>query len=408
MMRRDCNTVSESLSEEDKNIVTGEASDVVTYENHKVVKAQMLGVFEITYNNTSLTSKDISSPMIVKLLAYLLYNHNKTVRFNDLIQFLWEEKDLVNHKGALKNLMYRLRNVLKKHLGEDADFWIADRDGYRWHDNIEVILDVEEWESLIKYKASELTSEMWQQAFELYNGKFMSECEEIYWTMYVQVYYHSRYISLVDAYCYYLSEKRRYTDISVIAKKAITIDTMEETFHYWFIYSLIKQNKLNHANKMYEEALNLLYHGEPESLSNRMKELSNVILWKGLEDVYSLSALIRHELEKNEDAELLKNEESIFPVLKISIKVIPNKEFTLAYEKDVVLEKIEKIIFNTIRMSDILIGHSNMEYTLLLINSSLEGGNIFINRLNDNMAKYGKSLKNIKLKIHKKAIRCRR
>ena len=51
-----------------------------------------------------------------------------------------------NRAGALKNLMYRLRNTLKKNLGEE-DYILTGRGTYYWNPDIPIWLDCEEFDS---------------------------------------------------------------------------------------------------------------------------------------------------------------------------------------------------------------------------------------------------------------------
>lgn len=372
-----------------------------------IITVQMLGPFQIQYQGKTLTPRDIASPMVLKLLAYLLYHHKKPVHFQELIQFLWEDKDLINHKGALKNLMYRLRSIFRK-TWDDGDFWVTDGDGYHWKEGLQVSLDVEKWEPLIKAKPESLTKEQRLEALELYKGKFMAECEDVHWKLYVQVYYHSRYISLVDNYCYYLEEQHRYTSIGRIAQRALQIDTMEETFHYWFIYALLKQNKLNQAGQVYDSAVAALYHGESVELSNRMKQLNQALLGEEDADVYSVATLVKKALEQDDQARLLEKEDNVFPTVKMHIQVVHPQDFTLSYEKRVMLEEMEKILLGTMRLSDILIGHNNMQYTLLLINCDLTGSDIFEERLKAKIRYGGEIFQGVELEINKKLIHSRR
>lgn len=57
------------------------------------------------------------SEMMTKLLVYILCYRKKEMPIQELTEALWDEDESDNPTGALKNLMYRLRNLLKKTWG---------------------------------------------------------------------------------------------------------------------------------------------------------------------------------------------------------------------------------------------------------------------------------------------------
>ena len=53
-----------------------------------------------------------------KLLIYLLIHREHPVSVRELSEALWREDEIENPAGALKNLMYRLRTIMKKNISE--------------------------------------------------------------------------------------------------------------------------------------------------------------------------------------------------------------------------------------------------------------------------------------------------
>ena len=56
----------------------------------------------------------MKSEKLVKLLTYLLMNHQRSLPSSELADMLWYFEDIDNPIGALKNLVYRLRALLQK------------------------------------------------------------------------------------------------------------------------------------------------------------------------------------------------------------------------------------------------------------------------------------------------------
>ena len=61
-----------------------------------------------------LNEEAIHSPMITKLLVYMICNKNHIVTLEQLTEALWTDEKSENPYGALKNMMYRLRGTLRK------------------------------------------------------------------------------------------------------------------------------------------------------------------------------------------------------------------------------------------------------------------------------------------------------
>lgn len=83
-------------------------------ENFPKLQVQMFGEFLITNHESVLNTEVIRSEMLTRLLTYMICNRKKSMTVQELTDFLWAEKESDNPAGALKNLMYRLRSLLKK------------------------------------------------------------------------------------------------------------------------------------------------------------------------------------------------------------------------------------------------------------------------------------------------------
>lgn len=82
--------------------------------DNEAIRIQMFGRFAMEGNGAMLDEDKIRSGMMTKLIAYLLCFRKKEISTQELIEALWDEEDSDNPAGALKNLVYRLRTMLKK------------------------------------------------------------------------------------------------------------------------------------------------------------------------------------------------------------------------------------------------------------------------------------------------------
>ncbi len=79
-----------------------------------MIRVQLLGRFSMYDETRCLNEEAIHSPMITKLLVYMICNKNHIVTLEQLTEALWTDEKSENLYGALKNMMYRLRGTLRK------------------------------------------------------------------------------------------------------------------------------------------------------------------------------------------------------------------------------------------------------------------------------------------------------
>jgi hypothetical protein len=79
-----------------------------------LMRVRLFPTLELSDGVQSVGEEDIRSDMVVKLLSYLAYNHKRSCTAQELTAALWQDDESANPVGALKNLAYRLRTILKK------------------------------------------------------------------------------------------------------------------------------------------------------------------------------------------------------------------------------------------------------------------------------------------------------
>lgn len=73
---------------------------------------KMLGEFSIKNGYNNFTHINNKSIQITRLLSYLIANKDTEVSKDKLIDVLWPEENAANPSGALRNLVYRARQIL--------------------------------------------------------------------------------------------------------------------------------------------------------------------------------------------------------------------------------------------------------------------------------------------------------
>ena len=76
----------------------------------KFLKIQLLGNFHLTFNDDPVPG--VESPRLQSFLAYLLIHRNTPLQRQQLAYLFWPDSSESQSRTNLRNLLYRLREVL--------------------------------------------------------------------------------------------------------------------------------------------------------------------------------------------------------------------------------------------------------------------------------------------------------
>lgn len=322
-----------------------------------VVKA--LGKFEISDGIHVVNDEIIRSDMVKKLLMYLLIHRDHAATVRELSEALWHEDEVENPTGALKNLMYRLRTMLKKNLGDES-YIITNQGSYGWNPKIEVELDSEKFETY--YKSAKATDESeecmahYESAVTLYRGEFMENNLDHHWAVTLSTYYHSMFLNAVKVLADMYLERGRYQDVEGLSVHAVQMDKVDEELYCYHIRALIKQNKCELALKRYEEACKILYDALGVRNPARLQQVQNELL--------KMSKSNEAESLENIHDDMVEDEDSVgvyfcgYPVFR--------EIYRLEVRKNSRLGEAEYIVLFTVEVQDdVKINNDKMEQFLI-------------------------------------------
>ncbi len=269
-----------------------------------MLTAYFLGKFQIVDGEKVLTEQSIRSEMLMKLILYFIIHRDHALTIQELSAALWEEDEIDNPTGALKNLMYRLRTTMKEIFGTDA-FFVTGRGTYSWNSEIEIDVDVELFEDCVK-KATQSDCSRAQkkrrllEAIDLYKGEFGVKCKDVYWVMTQATYYHSLYLSVVLQLAEMLIEDEEYHQLEEMCGDALQYDVADENLHCYFVKALILQNKLELARVHLEEAEHILQETLGIRNSRPLEKLRKELMKLMKNDLLSIKEVL-HEATQEED-----------------------------------------------------------------------------------------------------------
>jgi DNA-binding SARP family transcriptional activator len=220
-----------------------------------------LGSFQMTDGNVVMGDEGLRSVMLSRLLMYLLLYREKTLTTEDIISAIWQEEEIENPAGALKNLMYRLRKALNAHWGEQ-EFILTNRGAYQWNPQVEVNLDIEKFERLINMAKHENILDkavvMYEQAIDLYQGDFMPKLTDMHWILTLNTYYHSLYLTCVKALAELYIKMERYEDVEQICTEALKFESGDEQLYCYQIEARMRCGKIGLAMESYDKARTIM------------------------------------------------------------------------------------------------------------------------------------------------------
>ena len=357
------------------------------------IKVRLFGSLCITKQmdtgeEKTLGEEEFHSPSLVRLLAYILQNHGKVISSQELIEVLWPEEEGENPLGTLKNLVYRLRTILKK-LDKDMDFILTGKKAYFWNPDLPVEIDTEIFDK--NYREGqvgdrETKKTCYEKAIHVYPGAFLGRHEEIYWVLSTKVTYESSYNSMVSELCRILLEDKEYERAEDIANQALKQDNLSEENHAWLIRALIGQNKMKLALDHYHTAEELLYENLDIEVTEQLQSIWPLLMeqtqskeknikkiQKELMDDYRQGAFFCEygTFKKIYQLELRRADRmgiSVFMSL-LTIGFVPLKKTAPERRNHLILEAMDnmkEVLLTCLRSGDVITRYSKSQFIVLL------------------------------------------
>ena len=385
-----------------------------------------LGKFQIRDEQHIVNEEEIRSPKMINLLAYLILHRNQTLTFYDMAEALWQEEETGNPAGALKNLMYRLRVLLKKNFG-DEEFILTDQGSYRWNPRLEVAVDAEQFEQMFESAKQKPVSDdevihQLKRTLALYQGDFMTKVADMHWVMMLNTYYHSLYLNCVRYLCECYVRAEKYEDLEQLCSQALQQESLDEELYCYLIKALAGKNKIGSALEVYENACRTLQQQLGICELSKLKGIYDKILKQnksgnvqGIAQVHQDIAeqnpvgaflcgypVFReiYRLQVRKTARFDENEYILLLTLKageyIGSKVSDVNLFRIRNAMPHMVETLKK----SLRPGDAVAQFSDSQYVILLSACTYEGGMLVANRIISKFYQDNKIYRNLKIKIN--------
>ena len=235
-----------------------------------ILQIRMLGGCSLTYGEKTISDANYHLKKPWMLLAYLITFRSQEIPIGELINLLYPGEEGSRPTGALKTLVYRVREILEE-LGipDSREMILVTRGSYAWNAGVPVQLDTDLFELACQRSGSAWLSpeerlELCMSALALYRGDFLTKAAGERWVNQLIPCYHSMYVRLVQTAAGLLAEQERWEEVIQICGRAIQIDGYEEKFYYYLIRGLIRTGQTQQALERYKRAA---FVGDDRTLS---------------------------------------------------------------------------------------------------------------------------------------------
>ena len=223
----------------------------------KTLTVKMFGTFTIDVEGVQMADSDNHSQKIWGLLSYIVYNRDRKVSQNELIEVLWHDYvSKTNPAGALKNLLYRLRAALDQLWpGAGMQLIITSGNSYYWNTEYPVLLDCDEFERLNELP-EDITSDSLDEVIRLlrlYKGPFLQKFASEFWVMPLASYYQRIYIQSLLKALPLLQKEKFYNEIVEFTCFATMFEPFHEDLHYYLISAYVALGQKDSAIDVHQK-----------------------------------------------------------------------------------------------------------------------------------------------------------
>lgn len=375
----------------------------------EMVKFNLFGAFSISRGDVLLTEKDFHSKKLIQLLTYFLINRADAIPQQKLIDDICDP----NTKGpadTLKNLIYRLRTVLKP-LG-DEEFIKTIPGAYQWNPEIEVDADYERFEKLIE--KIELTrpgrdlKEMCQEGLDYFKEDFTNKLTGQSWMANRLRSYEETRVELVKLLCRAEELEENWTGLERVCENALTFEGLDEDIHCWMIRSFCGQKRYEDAIRHYEVAKRTIYESTGEKYPEKLMKVYQDVICDVGRFIRNIGTVLVeaaeaeqpkgayncdydtfrqiYQVEARKSSRLNRPEGVTEHIMLLSIVQLHNfdEQEATTEELEEVMEILNRTVQSSLRVGDVFSKCSSTQFIILLGACTLPNADMVAHRIQKN------------------------
>ncbi|MFR5048450.1 MAG: BTAD domain-containing putative transcriptional regulator [Faecalispora sporosphaeroides] len=391
-----------------------------TKPESETIRIHTLGKFSIQRGEHVLTQSSGKPKQVWLLIEYLIANRNAGPRIEQLIQALWaDSRSSADPMNALKNLVYRARDLLRKGLHDDeTEFIIYSQGSYLWNPELHCVVDEEEFRRLSALaglpgqKAARQIA-LYQQAITQYRGDFLPNSSYSPWVIARREELTGLYLQSVRSLCLLLEETQEYTEMIALCESATALVPFDESLHKYLTGSYLRTGQNSKALAHYHYVTELFYRELGVNISKNLRDLYRQItktVHKAELDLSVIKESLREEADNAGayycDYEIFKNLYRIQArsltrtgqsiIVALMTLMDDNGMIVNGSEAVSAVNLFREVIVHNLRKGDAVAAYSSSQFILMLPLTNLENAEGIMQRIT---RKFETSYKKKDLKI---------
>lgn len=224
-------------------------------EKQKGLSVCMLGTFSVYWNGKpiiGLFRSGMTQPAAA--LQMILHYRRSGVSKSQLIDYLFEDRDVQDATHSLHVQLYNLRKMLQRAGLPNVNYFPRENDTYFWTPEIPVQEDAEEFERICdkarKADSGQEKLRLSLEACQAYHGDFFGVQMNTGWAVQEARRYDQLFIECTERAADLLRESRSYTELEKLGRHASRV----QMFFDWerlTLEALIEQGRYAEAKKLY-------------------------------------------------------------------------------------------------------------------------------------------------------------
>ena len=380
--------------------------------NLPVLRARLFGVERITYDGIPILYGKNSITKAMKLLLILLFNGEKGITRNKLMEDLYGREELADAANNLRVTIHRLKKLLVDAGLPEHEYIMVKNGIYYWDSPMETVVDVNVFKELTAQADAEEDRkkklELLREACHMYSGEFLQKLSGDEWVLMESVQCKYLYETALQQLCGLLMEQHEYEEVLQVVEPACEMYPFDE-WQAVKIDCYIAMNRYKDAMKEYEATAKLLFEELGVTPSDRMMEQFHDMSGHISSRPQILSE-IKHNLQEKEEERgaffctfpgfrdacriirrgMERSGQSVFLVL-CTLTDSKGRPMENSEKLGEMSGKLHEAIRISLRRSDSFTKYSPSQFLVMLVGTNEENCQIVIDRIKGNFAKEHKS-----------------
>ena len=265
-----------SLNEE--NLVQGLkmriSPDSIEHDTDIIIN--LLGELEIYTSNGVLRESDLKSPLICKLLAFMLINKKSVILPRTLMEALWPEDAIdTDQSKNLRAVIFRLRQAFSLISGYQLIESVTT--GYCFNPQLHITTDLQLfdklWDAAQNAGSTSIKVEALKEIMRIYKGHVLDAAYDDHWLNLTVSHYQVRYIGVTNELLKTLAEQKDFHNLHKYAAQSLSVEPGNPKAYYWLIYAMAQMGATEIAKSEIAMAKDYLTEEEFEELEKSVGDI---------------------------------------------------------------------------------------------------------------------------------------